>query len=199
MLKENTELQSRNTNLLKKLADQEKSIKKYTSKLQRKTEEIQRLQKLVEKPRTAPVKVQALAVRSDIYAKDTCKDVPEDDEISGLKQEKKILQESLNVTTQQCSEFKKEIKKLNEQAKPYEIEYQTEREENDRLKAEIKQLQQRFETLSVKDEEVETVEFLQGRIRQLNEDLATLREHSKKQSHQVLRLRQQAELTQVIL
>ena len=101
--------------------------------------------------------------------------------------------------TRRCSDFETRIKELNEQAKPYEIEYQTEREENDRLKAEVKQLQQRFEALPVKDEEAETVEFLQRRIRQLNEDLATMREHSKKQSHQVLRLRQQAELTQVIL
>lgn len=155
---------------MKKLSEKEKIIK-------RKTEEIQRLQRIKGKPQTAPVKVQETVVRSsqDSHQGDPLDTFAEDkvfleNEVSRLKIESRKLRESLDHIAK----------------------------ENDRLKAEKKQLQQQFEALPVKDDEVETVGQLHSCIKQLNADLSTMREHSKAQSQQILRLRQQAELTEVI-
>ena len=182
------------------------------------------LQKLthVDKPQTAPIgtyvdadhdrKVRYLQGQHDCLQ---CVTKQRDDlvvEVSRLHQGIKTLQESLDhVTNQSSSSESEKIQELGEQAKHFDVEYQTEKYDNERLQAENKQLRQQLDTLLVtetklgalpsedEDHNKVTIGRLQARIKQLNEDVSKLREHSKDQSHQILKLRQQTEITKVLV
>ena len=205
VLKENSELQKKNTRLFKKLCDYEKTIKSYASQLQKKEEEIKRLNKLTDKPRMAPVKVQA-SHQSLAEEKVVLKN-----EVSRLKLQSSKLRESLDQVTHGNSGYEAKIDEIREQAEQVEVKYQVEREEKERLNSEVNHLQQQFKSLLAvhvdekaeahsSDDKIQSnaiIGRLQGRIKQLNEDLTSLREHSKTQSRQIIVLRQKAELTEV--
>ena len=209
VLKENSELQKRNTRLLKKLCDNEKTIKSYTSQLQNNKEEIKRLKKLSDKPRMAPVKVQAQYKVQPSYQRLADEKAALEVEVGRLNQESSKLRESLVQVTHDNSRYEARIKEFREQAEQVEIKYQVEREEKERLNSQVKHLQEQFKSLLARDEKGEVqcsddkiqsnsvIGRLQGRIKQLNEDLTSLREHSKTQSRQMIVFRQKAELIKV--
>ena len=111
---------------------------------------------------------------------------------------------------QQIKTLEKQIADLSEQAKLFEIEYCVEGEENKTLKCEIERLRHRLDTqtsvsfLEDTNSEEETIAnykraltTLKKQIDDLNNDTTKLRGHSKEQSRQILKLRQQAEMTGV--
>ena len=97
-----------------------------------------------------------------------------------------------------------EIKALREQSKHFEIEYLTEKEDNENLRPEVQWLHHQVDSLlganvGVTAESTDQCNSdLQILIKPLNEDVAKLREHSKSQSRQIMRIRQQAEVTMVM-
>lgn len=225
VLEQNTKLHARNTNFLKRLSDQEKKYKSCKAQLQIKDEEVQRLKSLlrmVEKPRTVPIVRQAPYVDTDHDHKvrylqrqhDNLQTVikERDDlvvEASQMCEENKILRENLEHVTSRSSGSEEKIKELSEQAKYFEVEYRTEKDDNEKLRAENKQLRQQLNTFPISETKLAalpsedegqnkvTIGCLQARIKQLNEDVCKLRDHSKDQSRQILRLRQQTEITKV--
>ena len=199
VLKENSELQ-------KKLCENEKTIKSYVSQLQKNKEEINRLKKLTDKPRTAPVKVQAQHKVQSSHQRLADEKAALEDEVSRLNQESSKLRESLDRVTHGNSGYEARIKEIRKQAEQVEVKYQVEREEKERLNSQVKHLQEQFKSLLAVhvDEKAEAhcsdgnvIGRLQARIKQLNEDLTSLREHSKTQSRQIIVFRQKAELTEV--
>ena len=209
VLKENSELQKKYSHLWKKLSDNDKTIKSYTSQLQKNKEEIKRLKKLTDKPRTAPVKVQAQYKVQPSYQRLADEKAALENEVGRLNLESSKLRESLDQVTRDISGYEARIKDIRKQAEQVEVKYQVEREEKERLNSQVKHLQEQFKSLLARDEKGElqcsddkiqsnaVIGRLQGRIKQLNEDLTSLREHSKTQSRQIIVLRQKAELTEV--
>ena len=211
VLKENSELQKKNTRLLKKLCDYEKTIKSYASQLQKNKEEIKRLKKISDKPRTAPVKGQVEYKVQPSHQRLADEKVALENEVGRLNQENSTLRESLDQVTRDNSGYEARIKEIRKQAEQVEVKYQVEREEKERLNSEVKHLQEQFKSLLARDEKGEVqcsddkiqsnivIGRLQGQIKQLNEDLTSLREHSKTQSRQIIVLRLKAELTEVLV
>ena len=226
VMEQNTKLQIKVTGLTRQLADKENKFKSCKADLQKRESELSRLKMLlkqVDKPQTAPVVRQRSYVDADCDHKvrslqrqyDNLQSFAKerDDlviEVSQSHQEIKILQESLDhVTNQSSSSEGEKIQELAEHAKHFEVEYRTERDDNERLQAENEQLQQQLDTILVTETKLDalpvedgghnkvTIGRLQVRIKQLNEDVTKLREHSKGQSRQILRLRQQTEITKV--
>ena len=209
VLKDNSELQKKNTRLLKKLCENEKTIKTYASQLQKNKEEIKRLKKISDKPRTAPVKVQAQYKVQPSHQRLADEKVALEDEVTRLKQENSALRGSLDQVTHGNSGYEEKIEEIRVQAEQVEVKYQVEREEKERLNSEVNHLQEQFKSLLARDEKGEVqssddtiqsnviIGRLQRRIKQLNEDLTSLREHSKTQSRQMIVFRQKAELTEV--
>ena len=128
-------------------------------------------------------------------------------DVSRLNKENNILRQSLDQVVYQNSVAHKELNEKSEQAMHFQVKYLSEKEDNKRLRAEVKQLQKDYfvamehkldrQSADNEDQSKATITRLQGRIKQLNEDVAKLKKHSKDQSHQILRLRQQAEVTKV--
>ena len=214
VLKENTELQSKNTSLIKRLADQEKQCK---SQLSRYKEEIRQL-KQSKKPKTEPIRTEISDCEQKLLSlqqhQGNLQLISKErdgliDEVSWLNQELMKLRESLDYVTHQNSGSEKRITELHEQAKHFETEYINEREDNESLRNEVKKLQRQFDSLlginagvaaesgSRKGQSTVCIGSLQERIKQLNEDIDKVKEHSKSQSHQIMRLRQQAEVVKV--
>ena len=127
-------------------------------------------------------------------------------EVGRLKQENIELRESLKQVTRDNSGYEARIKEINVQREQLEVNYQVEREEKDILNSQVNHLQQQFESLLTKDEKAKAhssddniqcnalIARLQGRIKQLNEDLTSQRENSKTQSSQIIVFRQKAEV-----
>ena len=99
---------------------------------------------------------------------------------------------------------------LTEKARYFEIDCYVEVEENQVLKSEIENLKRQLEALSSKEciEDASSDErtisnykrvltLLRKQVGDLNDDLEKTRDHSKEQSRQILRLRQQTEMTGV--
>ena len=224
VLEQNTKLQVKVKGLTTQLADQEKEFSSCKAQLQQKEGELQRLKLLLEqvgKPLTAPIGMQESCVDTDHdhnlhslqQQHDNVQNIAKerDDlaiEVSRMYEENKILRGRLECVTTQSS-GSEEIKKLSEQAKYLEVEYQTEKNDNEQLRAENKRLQQQLDTPLVTETELSalpsegeshdkvTIGRLQARIKQLADDVSKLREHSKGQSRQILRLRQQTEISKV--
>ena len=211
VLNENGELQKKNTNLLKRLAEHERMVQSCQSELEKKKAEVQRMKsllKLGEKSRTSPVVSQ---VQLQTKERDNLTS-----EISRLTKENAKLREGLDQITSQQLTYEANMKKLCEEKTYFEVEYTVEKSDNVRLKEEIQQLQQQLESCSVASKtETETpddndiakrdvgdtahIACLQARSKQLFENVAKLQEHAKTQSRQILWLQHQAEKTQVIL
>ena len=96
---------------------------------------------------------------------------------------------------------------MTEKAEELKTKYQVEKNENSKLNSEVKRLQQQLKSLLAQDHKSETqpcddkvqnevvIERLQGRIKQLNEDLDSLREHSKTQSRDIVAFRQNTDVS----
>ena len=213
VLKENTELHSKNTQLIERLADREKKLNSCKGELQRlkqsrKVEtEGHRTEKTDSDRKVSSLQKQQGSLQVVSKERDQLMD-----EVSRLNQELKKMRESLEFMAHQKSDADERIKELDEQSEHFKIEYHTEKEENDKLRDKIVHLKQQFDSLlgintdaaeeTGKSEDQPTavnVPQLQERIKQLNNDIAKVNEHSKSQSRQILRLRQQAEMTEVCI
>ena len=132
--------------------------------------------------------------------------VPEEEE--GTKD----LREKCEARAQRIKSLEKQNTDLAEQVKNFEIDCHVEVEENEVLKSEIESLKHKLETLSSEeciegtnsDEETiasyrKVLTCLKKQVDDLNDDMVKLRDHSKKQSRQILKLKQQSEMTEVLL
>ena len=211
VLKENTELKSKNTQLIERLADREKKLNSCKGELQR----LKQSRKVeTEGHRTEKTdsdrKISSLQkLQDNLWVVSKERDGLMN-EVSRLNQELKKMRESLDFITRQNSNAEKRIKELDEQSEHFKTDYLTEKEDNDKLRAKIAHLQQQFDSLlgintdaakeTGRSEDQTTavnISQLQERIKQLNDDIAKVNEHSRSQSRQILRLRQQSEVTEV--
>ena len=99
--------------------------------------------------------------------------------------------------------------KLVERAKVLEIKWLVEAEENQRLKAEVKELRDFLDVQSSVgdlessneegriDDYKKALSAMKRQVKHFDDDATKLREHSKDQSRQILKYRQQAEMTEV--
>ena len=220
------ELQTKNTQLLRKVSELERKIKEGQSQIAKKERELQHLQKLEQRDKRYAFQ------RQDSYEKAVTSSqgsgLNKDQEIRSLKrqidtirwegdqrvfeisrkdEEIRQLKESIEQLRNQKLNAETEIANASEQAKHFEIQYCTEKEYNQRLQDEIKQLQQQLEVapLSEVDDKAcggeessaKVIARLQCRIKLLNDNVSKLQEHSVEQSRAVLNLKQQAEISQV--
>ena len=207
VLKENKELQFKNADLIERLADQEKIYKVEIQRLRqsRKVEiEAHRTEKADSDRKLYSLQKQQANVQVVYKERDALMN-----EVSRLNQELMKMRENLDVMTRQKSDADERVKELDKQSEHFKIEYRTEKEDNNKLRAKLVHLQQQFDSLLCINTDVAeepgksegqsavNVDQLQERIKQLNDDIAKVNEHSRSQSHQILRLRQEIEVTEV--
>ena len=130
-------------------------------------------------------------------------------EISSHTEEIRQLKENIEQLQSQKSAVETEVVNISELAKHFEIQYHTEREHSQKLQDQIAQLQQQLEVtplpeeddkaLSGEENSAKIIARLQCRIKTLNENVSKLQKHSVEQSRAVLRLKQQAEMSQVCM
>ena len=122
-----------------------------------------------------------------------------EDEIRALKEEH-------SRRLQQMRQLEDEKQSQNEQAKLVEIEYHVEMEQNEKLRAENDTLKDQLDSglvasLDEEDEDIDVlkrkVSGLKARVKDQNDDINKLRDHSKEQSRQVLKYKQQVEVSEV--
>ena len=193
---------------MKRLSDHGRKFRESKSQFQECEEEIRQL-KQAEKVQPTSVRRQVASMKSDgdhtIHRRDdyqhSSKQKDElENEISRLSKENRRLQQSLDCLMHRDST---EMKELRIQAKHFEIEYLTEKEDNENLRSEVQRLRHQVDSLlsanagATPESADQCNSDLQTLIKQLNEDVAKLREHSKSQSRQIMRLRQQTEVTTV--
>ena len=130
--------------------------------------------------------------------------VKKDDEIQFLK-------EQCEKKAQQIKQFEEQRYSDREQAKEFEINYRVEAEENQWLRTENEELKNQLDsgfgggsddecdlvTGAEAFEVKKTVTGLKARVKDLNEDVVKLRNHSKEQSRQILKYKQQVEVSNV--
>ena len=122
------------------------------------------------------------------------------------------MRERCETQYQQIKALEKQTTDLNEQVKHFQSEYYVEVEDNKALKVEIERLRHqlaaqtsvsRLEDTNTEEETIanykEALTSLKNQIDDLNDDLTKLRDHSKEQSQQILKLRQQAEMIEVTM
>ena len=119
------------------------------------------------------------------------------------------LREQNNKRMQQMKQLEDEKQDQREQAKQFEIDYRVEFEENELLRAEndtLKhQLDSGLECLVDEGDDItgdtgdpkRVISGLKARVKDLNEDVNKLRDHSKQQSRQILKYKQQVEVSEV--
>lgn len=122
------------------------------------------------------------------------------------------MRERCETQYQQIKALEKQTTDLNEQVKHFQSEYCVEVEDNKAFKAETERLRRQLaaqtsfscleDTNRGSEEETianykEALTSLKNQIDDLNDDLTKLRDHSKEQSRQILKLRQQAEMIEV--
>ena len=120
------------------------------------------------------------------------------------------LRERCQIQYQQIKALEKQIADLSEQVKHFQCEHCVEVEVNKTLTAETERLrcqlanQTSISCLEDTNSEEETITnykealtSLKNQIDDLNDDLTKLRDHSKEQSRQILKLKQQAEMIEV--
>ena len=126
------------------------------------------------------------------------------------KEEIKYLKGTCEARDQQIKSLEKQNADLTEKARYFEIDCYVKVEENQVLKSEIENLKCQLEALSSEeciedassDEQTITnykrvLTVLRKQVGDLNDDLEKIRDHSKEQSRQILKLRQQTEMTGV--
>ena len=131
-------------------------------------------------------------------------------ELTEKEEEIRILREKCDNRYKRIKTLEKQNANLDEQAKGFEVDYHVEVEENQVLKTEIEKLRHQLEALSSVDytedtnSDEETITnykkaytALKKQVHDLSNDIAKLRDHSKEQSRQILKLRQQTEMTEV--
>ena len=117
-----------------------------------------------------------------------------DDQIRGLREES---DQRIKLLEEHC-----------EQAKKFEIDFRVEAEENQELRAENEELRNRLDSgfdaeFGGECDEDTTyshgriVSGMTARIKDLNEDVLKLRNHCKEQSRQILKYKQQVEVSEV--
>ena len=123
-------------------------------------------------------------------------------------EEIKVLKERCDTRYQRIKTLEQQTIDLAKQAKQFEIDYRVEVEENQSLHSDIEKLKHQLDTqtsvtdLDEDDVDREITEYrkalsvLKSQVKSLNEDIETLRKHSKDQSHQILNYRQQAEMSE---
>lgn len=124
----------------------------------------------------------------------------------------RALREQCNKRVQQLKQLEDEKQDQCEQAKQFEIDYRVEVEENELLRAENDTLKNQLDSglvVCLADEGVDNtaaaeiddpkrvISGLKARVKDLNEDINKLRDHSKQQSRQILKYKQQVEVTEV--
>ena len=212
VLEENTALHIKNAKLMKRLSDHRRKFRGSKSQLHKCEEEIRQL-KLAERVQPASIRRQVASIKPDgdhtIHRHDDYQNMLKqkdelENEIGWLNEENRKLQQSLDCVMHQGSSSQTEIRGLREQAKHFEIEYLTEKEDNENLRTEAQQLHHQVDSLlganagATAESTDQCNSDLQRLIKQLNEDIGKLRGHSKSLSCQIMRLRQQAEVTMVM-
>lgn len=136
-------------------------------------------------------------------------------ELTEKDEEIRVLKERCETRHQRIKCLEQQKRDVSEQAKKFEIDYRATLEEKQLLESEIKKLDHRLEARSNLAElsDKDGVQDINGegvnhegvitnfkvRIKELNDDVSKLREHSKEQSRQILVYRQQAEMTEVYI
>ena len=220
------ELQTKNTQLLKKIAELERKVKEGESQIAKKERELQHLQRLGQ--RDKPHAFQRQNSYEKAITSSQVSESNKDQEIRSLKRQVDTLKWKDQQHVFEVSKYDEEVRQLKEsverlqsqklaaetdianaskQAKYFEIQYCTEREHSQRLHDEIKQLQQQLDiaplselddkSSSGEENSAKVIARLQNRIKLLNDNVSKLQEHSVEQSRAVLSLRQQAEVSQV--
>ena len=125
--------------------------------------------------------------------------------------------DEIRVLKEQCDKRTQQIRLLEgekighcEQAKQFEIDYHVEVQENEVLRAENETLKHQLDSGLVVcldgegddnageiDDFKRVVSSLKARVNELNEDVNKLRDHSKEQSRQILKYKQQVEVSTV--
>ena len=228
ILRDKMELQTKNTQLLRKVSELERKVKEGQSQIAKKERELQHWQKLEQRDKHRPIQ------RQDSYEKAVTSSQGsgsnKDQEIRSLKrqidnlrwkgeqrvfeisrndEEIRQLKENIEQLRSQQSAAETDIVNISEQAKHFEIQYCTEREHTQKLWDQIKQLQQQLEVAPLSEEDdkasggeessAKIIARLQYRIKLLNDNISKLQEHSVEQSRTVLNLKQQAEMSQVYM
>lgn len=120
------------------------------------------------------------------------------------------LRERCQIQYQQIKALEKQTADLSEQVKHFQCEHYVEMEDNKALKVEIERLRRQLadqtsisclEDTNSEEETIanykEALTSLKNQIDDRNDDLTKLRDHSKEQSRQILKLKQQAEMIEV--
>lgn len=226
ILRDKMELQTKNTQLLRKIVELERKVKEGESQLAKKERELQHLQKLGQRDKPRIFQRQNSYEMAVISGQTS--DSNKDKEIRSLQRQLDTFRWESEQYVFEVSKSDEEIRQLKErieqlqgqklatetdianackQAKHFEIQYCTEREHSQRLQDEIKQLQRQLDVAPLSELEdkpsggeegsAKVIARLQNRIKLLNENVSKLQEHSVEQSRAVLSLRQQAEISKV--
>ena len=130
-------------------------------------------------------------------------------EITEHAKEIETLKNRCEARGQQIESLEEQNQNLIEKANKLEIDCHTKAEENESLRHEIERLKREEHALSDDvsdvadgDGDKETNQHsvlisLRLQIKQLNDDVTRMREHSREQSRQILEFRQQADMTKV--
>ena len=132
-------------------------------------------------------------------------------ELSEKDEEIRILKERCETRLQRIKVLEKQKAELGEQAKHFEVEYRLEGQETQSLKAQIQRLRDQLDAQPsvniVLDEDnpdksiidyQKAVNTLNAEVKRLNKNISKLQDHSKDQSRQILKYKQQAEATEVM-
>ena len=136
-------------------------------------------------------------------------------ELSEKEEEIRTLKERYESRHQRIKCLEEQKSELSVQAKTFEVDYLAELEQNKLLQKEIEQLKHQLATTSlvaseatdyqdcsVEDDRCRCIHMsviasLRAQLKELNEDIVRVREHTKEQSQQILVYRQQAEMSEV--
>jgi chromosome segregation ATPase len=211
---------------LRKIAKLERKIREGESQIAKKEGELQHLQKQERRDKRhgfqrqdsyekAVTSTQGSALNKDQEIRSLKRQIDtlrwEDDqrifEISSNTEEIRQLKESIEQLRNQKSAAETEVANISEKARHFDIQYCTEKEHSQRLRDQIRQLQQQLEVApqpepddkapSGEENSAKIIARLQYRIKTLNDNVSKLQEHSVEQSRAVLHLKQQAEMSQV--
>ena len=150
---------------------------------------------------------------------DQHREIPQELILTASTSERLVVQltekdDEIRVLKDQCDKRTQQIRLLEgetighcEQAKQFEVDYRVEVQENEMLRAENETLKNQLDSglvVCLDDEgdedtgEVDdfkrVVSGFKARVKELNEDVNKLREHSKEQSRQILKYKQQVEV-----
>ena len=175
ILRDKTELQAKNTKLLKKIAELERKVKERESQVEKKERELQNLiEKRRQRDKPHPLQRQSSYEKVVTSSQGSIKTKAKDQEIHSLRQldnlesvkledEKHILEisrkdeeirqlkENIERLRNQKSTAETGMETITKQVEYFEIQYCTEKKHTQRLQDEIKQLQQQLDLVPLSE------------------------------------------------